>query len=50
MKAINDKGKIIEMKGDVFESFERVEEISEIILIGKKGGVRRIILKDKDKR
>jgi hypothetical protein len=32
----------IELKGDAIESFERVEEIEEIILLGKNGGVRRI--------
>lgn len=32
----------IEMKGEAIESFERVEEIEEIILLGKNGGVRRI--------
>lgn len=32
------------MKGEPIESFERVEEISEVILIGKEGGIRRIIL------
>ena len=35
---------MIELKGDSIDSFERVEEISEIILIGDKGGIRRIIL------
>jgi len=35
----------IELKGDAIESFERVEHIIEIILIGEKGGIRRIILK-----
>ena len=44
MKAQNDKGEKIELKGDSIDSFERVEEISEIILIGDKGGIRRIIL------
>lgn len=45
MKAKNIKtGDIIELKGDSIETFERVESIKEIILIGKKGGVRRIIL------
>ncbi len=34
----------IELRGEAIESFERVEEITEIILLGKKGGVRRIIL------
>jgi hypothetical protein len=36
----------IEIKGDAIESFERVEPISEIILLGKKGGIRRILIKD----
>ena len=44
MKAKNDKGDMIELKGDSIDSFERVEEISEIILVGEKGGIRRIIL------
>lgn len=45
MKAKNVKTEeIIELKGDSIETFERVEEIKEIILIGGKGGVRRIIL------
>ena len=44
MKAENDKGEIIELKGEYIDSFERVEGIKEIILIGKKDGVRRIIL------
>lgn len=32
------------IKGEIIESFERVEEITEMILLGKKGGIRRIIL------
>ena len=38
----------IELKGDAIESFERVETIEEIILIGKSGGFRRIIIKDRN--
>jgi len=34
----------IELKGDAIESFERVEKIKEIILLGKEGGIRRIII------
>jgi len=34
----------IELKGGVIESFARVEHITEVILLGDKGGVRRIIL------
>jgi len=34
----------IVLKGDVFDSFERVEEIDEIIILGKDGGVRRLKL------
>lgn len=37
----------INLKGDIIESFERVEEIQEIILLGKDGGIRRIIIKEK---
>lgn len=36
----------IELKGDAIESFERVEKIKEIILLGEKGGIRRIILNE----
>ena len=43
------KNKDIELRGDVIESFERVEEIKEIIILGKGGGVRRIILEEKEK-
>jgi len=35
----------IEINGDIIESFERVEKIKEIILLGEDGGVRRIIIK-----
>lgn len=38
------KTKDIELRGDAIESFERVEGIKEIILLGEKGGVRRIIV------
>lgn len=45
MKAKNIKtDEIIEIKGDVIETFERVEGLREVILIGDKGGIRRIIL------
>ena len=43
------KDKEIELKGNAIESFERVEEIKEIILLGKRGGIRRIILEGKGK-
>lgn len=36
----------IVLKGESIESFERLEGISEIILLGNKGGIRRIILND----
>ena len=35
----------IVLAGEAIESFERVENIDEIILLGNKKGVRRIILK-----
>ena len=35
----------IEIKGECIESFERVEKISEIIIIGENGGIRRILIK-----
>jgi hypothetical protein len=35
----------ITIKGKMIESFERVEQISEIIILGKNGGIRRIILR-----
>ena len=31
---------------DAIEGFERVEPIQEIILLGKKGGIRRIQIKE----
>ena len=34
----------IEIRGEIIESFERVEKIIEVILLGEKGGIRRIIL------
>ena len=40
----------IVLKGDAIESFERLERINELILLGEKGGIRRItILTPKDK-
>ena len=36
----------LELKGDAIESFERVETIKEIILLGKKGGIRRIMIEN----
>ncbi len=33
------------LKGEAIESFERVEGIREIILIGRADGIRRIIIK-----
>ena len=35
----------IELTGEPIESFERVEEIIEIILLGRYGGIRRIKIK-----
>ena len=35
----------VELKGEPIESFERVEEIAEVILLGVNGGVRRIVFK-----
>ena len=37
----------IELKGDIIESFERVSNIKEIILLGSNGEIRRIILNGK---
>jgi len=34
------------IKGDVIESFERVENITNIILLGDKGGIRNIEVKE----
>ena len=36
----------IETLDEVMKGFERVEEISDVILLGVNGGVRRIILKE----
>lgn len=38
----------IVLKGDAIDSFERVELITEVILIGKYGGIRRILLTDEN--
>ena len=35
----------IELRGDVIESFERVERIVSIILLGEDGGIRKIDIK-----
>jgi len=44
-KYVKHEGKkYIKVEGEDIESFERVEGITEIILLGKKGGIRRIIL------
>jgi len=32
----------LELKGEVIESFERVEKIVSIILLGENGGIRKI--------
>lgn len=32
------------IKGEAIDSFERVERIKEIILLGEDGGIRRIII------
>ncbi len=32
----------IELKGEMIEGFERVEKIVSIILLGEKGGIRKI--------
>ena len=37
----------IELKGNVIESFERVEKIISIILLGDKGGIRKIDINEK---
>lgn len=39
------KAENLEIKGDAIESFEAVSKISEIILLGEDGEIRRIILK-----
>jgi hypothetical protein len=38
------------MEGEAIESFERVERITEVILIGENGGVRRIIFEEENER
>ena len=44
MKFETEDKDIIEMTGETIEGFERVEGITDIILLGKNGGIRRIIL------
>ena len=39
--------KELKLKGEAIESFERVEKIITIILLGDKGGIRRIDIGDK---
>jgi len=41
--------KDIILKGEAIESFERVEKISTIILLGENGGIRRIDLQEQGK-
>ncbi len=36
----------MELSGEVIDSFERVEKITSIILLGEKGGIRKIDIKD----
>jgi hypothetical protein len=38
----------IELKGRIIESFERVEKITEVILLGEYGGIRRVIIEDEN--
>ena len=45
MKKIKKSLNTIDMKGEVFDDFETEDNIKEIILLGKKGKIRRIILK-----
>jgi hypothetical protein len=35
----------LEIKGEAIESFERVEKIKNIILLGENGGIRNIEVK-----
>lgn len=35
----------LEIKGEAIESFERVEKITNIIILGDKGGIRNIEIK-----
>ena len=37
------------LKGKSIESFERVERITDVILIGEDGGIRRIQIKENAK-
>ena len=40
----------INLEGEAIESFERVDKIIEVILLGGDGGIRRIIIKDERKK
>lgn len=42
---MKEKKEYIQLGGEPFESFERVEHITEIIILGENGGVRRLVLK-----
>ena len=44
MKLINNKKEMIELEGKAIEDFEIAEGIKEIVLLGKKGGIKRIII------
>jgi len=44
---MNMETKELKLKGEAIESFERVEDITTIILLGNKGGIRRIDLEEK---
>lgn len=35
----------IELNGEFIDSFERIDRISDVILLGEKGSIRRIIIK-----
>jgi hypothetical protein len=44
-KKTNPKEERIKLEGKVFDEFNKVDRISEIILLGEKGKIRRIIFK-----
>ena len=46
MKLTDSLNEEIELKGLVFDAFERVDKISEIILLGELGAIRRILVSE----
>lgn len=45
IRAYDENDKLaLKLDGDALDSFQRIDEVESIILLGKKGSIRRIIL------